>query len=110
MKVQIFSLMAAVVGGEHGAQWEGEVFIENEDALSPEEINEQIFRLFNRVEDADGVRLERMGYRLPSLSVGDFVTWGGKTYSPGMIGWNCVTGNDNDAARYILQAHFNDTD
>lgn len=35
---------------------------------------EEIFRFFNRVEFADGERLEEIGYDLPSLSVGDIVT------------------------------------
>lgn len=35
---------------------------------------ERVWRMFNRVDDADVRRLERMGYDLPSLSVGDRVT------------------------------------
>lgn len=45
--------------------WEGEV---------PEMDMEGIFRYFNRVEAGDGIRLEQIGYKLPSLSVGDIIT------------------------------------
>lgn len=33
-----------------------------------------IFRAFNRVDDDDSARLVALGYRLPSLSVGDVIT------------------------------------
>lgn len=38
---------------------------------------EDIFRLFNRVDADDALRLEELGYHLPSLSVGDVVSYGG---------------------------------
>lgn len=34
---------------------------------------EEIFRMFNRVHYGDAERLERIGYQLPSLSMGDVV-------------------------------------
>lgn len=109
MKVQIFSMMAALVGGEHGAQWEGEMSLPG-DFDDPDEANEQIFRTFNRIDEADAAFLERIGYRLPSLSVGDFVTWGGKTYGVNAVGFETVTGKQNGAAQYVRKHHFGSTD
>ena len=48
---------------------------------------EEIFRFFNRVEYGDGERLEEIGYDLPSLSVGDIVTWNGKRRRVEPVGW-----------------------
>lgn len=53
--------------------WEGEVDLHLRWRTSDPTRLEQIFRLFNRVDEADSERLERMGYTLPSLSVGDRV-------------------------------------
>lgn len=133
MKIQIFSMMAAIVGTEHGAQWEGEFYVEwvdqNGSACDEciareqydeglcveaghkeptvEQINERIFRLFNRIDPGDDARLTALGYFLPSLSVGDFVTWGYPpiTYAVAPIGFQTVTGNENQAARLIMEAH-----
>lgn len=52
--------------------WEGIVPMP-ENVVTDEEICEAVFRLFNRVDQADADRLEEWGYRLPSLSVGDIV-------------------------------------
>lgn len=52
--------------------------------------NETLFRLFNRVTEADATRLEAWGYTLPSLSVGDTVTWGGETFRVENIGFTPV--------------------
>lgn len=41
---------------------------------------EGAFRYFNRVDEVDGIRLERIGYDLPSMSVGDIVTLDGRSY------------------------------
>ena len=38
-----------------------------------EEICEAVFRLFNRVTDADADRLEAWNYRMPSVSCGDII-------------------------------------
>jgi hypothetical protein len=51
--------------------WEGTV--ELPAASEGEAALDQIFRLFNRVSQEDADRLERWGYFLPSLSVGDIV-------------------------------------
>jgi hypothetical protein len=74
-KISIYSKMAdspywrierAADGLSTDPTWSGEV-PELRDA-------EDIFRFFNRVDDADCERLEASGYTLPSLSVGDVVT------------------------------------
>lgn len=41
---------------------------------------EALFRAFNRVDDSDVVRLRDIGYRLPSLSVGDLLRVGGNVW------------------------------
>jgi hypothetical protein len=51
---------------------------------------EQIFRLFNRVNDADCERLMATGYTLPSLSAGDIVTIDNEPYLCANIGWIAV--------------------
>lgn len=56
----------------------------------PEDRLELIFRLFNRVDDSDCERLEKWGYKLPSLSTGDSVTMEGKTYRCESMGWQEV--------------------
>lgn len=48
---------------------------------------EDIFRFFNRVEPGDAERLEEIGYDLPSLSIGDTVSWHDKRYRVEPIGW-----------------------
>lgn len=100
MKVEIFSLNAAVTGSVQGTTWSGDVPHEigipegpdygyiTEDQ-SPDDINAQVetadekwrqtilhilFRLFNRVDDSDVDRLIQWRYYLPSLSVGDYIT------------------------------------
>jgi len=40
---------------------------------------DNVFRAFNRVTQADCETLDRLGYDLPSLSVGDIVTLNGET-------------------------------
>lgn len=57
--------------------WEGEVELAG--ATDMQKLG-ALFRLFNRVEDEDTVRLERIGYRLPSLSAGDRVVLNERVY------------------------------
>lgn len=64
-----------------GKTWEGEVEVED---------LEDVFRFFNRVEPGDGLRLELIGYRLPSLSAGDRVTLDGVTWECAPVGWTPV--------------------
>jgi hypothetical protein len=70
--------------------WEGDM-PELQPLGSEQETNEHLFRYFNRVDELDGRRLERIGYRLPSLSVGDRVTWKGRTWEVAGIGFQEVT-------------------
>jgi hypothetical protein len=72
MKVEIFSIMAAFAGKESGTTWRGDVPIGfNGHYISTAD---NIFRFFNVVDEEDSERLEKLGYRLPSLSVGDYFT------------------------------------
>jgi hypothetical protein len=48
---------------------------------------EEIFRFFNRVGYGDAGRLDKIGYDLPSLSVGDYVTKNGKRYRVEPVGF-----------------------
>lgn len=64
--------------------WEGEVALEKERI---EDRLEEVFRLFNRVHDADADRLEEWGYKLPSLSVGDIVRLEGRTFRVAPAGY-----------------------
>lgn len=86
----IISFFAAA-SGNNEPTWRGNVNIELPDDLPRNErvayINEQIFRMFNRVDDEDAVMLETVGYDLPSLSVGDMIIWGGKGYEVASIGF-----------------------
>lgn len=83
--------------GMVGPEWTGEVDITVTAYHKPTMVLEQLFRLFNRVEDGDGERLERMGYKLPSLSSGDVVTMEGKHYLCASAGWKVI--NDEELAR-----------
>jgi hypothetical protein len=98
MKIEIFSLMAAVTGPRHGAQWSGDVLLrwlqvpaDWNDPENEEAVNDAIFRFFNRVEPEDSDTLELLDYRLPSLSAGDFITWGGNTYRVKGVGFEKLT-------------------
>jgi hypothetical protein len=75
MKVEVFSINAAVGGTQHGTTWKGE--IPNEifaRCSSNDGMLDLIFRLLNRVDEGDHERMLGWGYELPSLSVGDYVT------------------------------------
>lgn len=65
--------------------WEGEV---PDELLPADAVNEALFRLLNRVDEGDVARLEAWGYRLPSLSVGDTVTWEGRVFRVAAIGFD----------------------
>jgi hypothetical protein len=65
--------------------WEGALPLESR---TTEGQLEEVFRLFNRVTEEDVTRLHRMGYTLPSLSVGDTVTINGdQRYRVAPVGW-----------------------
>lgn len=48
---------------------------------------EDLYRMFNRVTQADSDRLEALGYFMPSMSVGDIVTLGSTTYQCASVGF-----------------------
>jgi hypothetical protein len=66
-----------------GERWEGDV----PDAPAGVRPLEHVFRYFNRVDASDEQRLEAIGYRLPSLSVGDVVELDGLRFRCAVLGW-----------------------
>jgi hypothetical protein len=52
-----------------------------------EDVLEDIFRAFNRVTSEDCERLDAIGYKLPSLSVGDTVILDQKVYEVKNLGF-----------------------
>lgn len=92
MRVEVFSMIAAVHGAER-VTWSGDIPDECVEAIGPDQVNEFLFRFFNRVEQADADQLDLLGYELPSLSMGDFIAWGGRTYRVLAQGLEEVTGN-----------------
>ena len=86
MHVEIFSVHAACAGREQ-VTWAGEIEvpfkIDGADLTCTDDDETMLvalYRLFNRVDEADITRLEQWNYRLPSLSVGDFISFYGATY------------------------------
>lgn len=69
---------------------------------------ERLFRVFNRVDEHDGPRLEAMGYKLPSLSSGDVVTIEGKHWLCASMGWKELT--PEQYADFKAQCHANPRD
>lgn len=69
-------------------EWTGYAILEEE---TTERRLEEIFRQFNRVDEADVERLTGLGYRLPSLSVGDTVALEGRVYEVAGMGFKEVT-------------------
>lgn len=96
LNVSIVSLLATIAGGEpYGLSWQGHVPIELPDDTpatneNADVVNEVLFRAFQRVDDADGRRLEDLDYRLPSLSCGDLIAWGGAAYRVLAIGFERI--------------------
>lgn len=72
MRVEIFSMMAAANAKSSGTTWRGDVPIGFSGHYMA--TAESVFRFFNVVDETDVERLEKLGYRLPSLSVGDYFT------------------------------------
>jgi hypothetical protein len=64
-------------------RWEGEI-PETPASLRP---LDHVWRFFQRVDDADAARLDALGYRLPSLSVGDVVELDGLRWRAASLGW-----------------------
>jgi len=78
MRVELTIIsMLAVADGLNDCFWRGDVELEDGD---PSFQAEQVFRLFNRVSDADVKRLAKIVYELPSLSVGDLIVFSGHAF------------------------------
>jgi len=103
MQVQIVSIQAAL-HGRPSIVWIGDVTQEDlaeairRDPLDEGEVNEALFRFFNRVDDPDVDRLAEVGFELPSLSVGDLLHWGSKTFRVAGSGFEQIT----DSAEYAM--------
>jgi hypothetical protein len=73
-------------------EWEGEI-PDQRPENSTETYLEFIFRYFNRVDPGDDERLERIGYKLPSLTAGDTVVLeNGERWFCLTVGWMRVPG------------------
>lgn len=108
MNVQIVSAQA-ILHGRFSILWHGDVGREDlgleGDAFKwlafreehPERVNELLFRYFNRVDEADGDRLRDADFELPSLSVGDLIHWGSKTWRVAGSGFELLTGSSEYA-------------
>lgn len=111
MHVEIISITAIAHEHEH-AVWAGEIPIafeglrlDDSDPAVCADTNAQIFRALNRVDAHDSGRLIRMGYLLPSLSVGDVVRWREKTWVVAPTGFDRVGVN----ADWLLFPHREET-
>lgn len=88
MKVKIRSRMAEAGNRAPRLSWEPEPYIKTTwEGEAPVETPEDAFRFFNVVEPGDDERLRALGYRLPSLSVGDEVTLDGTAYVVAPVGF-----------------------
>lgn len=105
MQVQIISIQAALHGrpsivwiGDVKAKDLAEVCGGSINMEDPSAVNEALFRYFNRVDDGDGDRLADLGYNLPSLSVGDLISWDHVTYRVAGMGFEKLT----DSGEYAM--------
>ena len=109
MYVEITSIQAAIVG-RPSIQWTGTIEpsdlvrlgMSQGQATTDDAVNSALFRFFNRVDEADTDRLHDIGYELPSLSVGDLLTWGSKTWRVAGMGFDAITGSDEFVASLAL--------
>ena len=120
MRVGIFSLTGACIGSHDQApvhMWVGDLAVEYAYPLTTcetcksreqydegmcieagirrlddEEVLNRIFRALNRVDDGDHERMAAIGYLLPSLSVGDLVSFQGTTWRVDSVGFTKLTG------------------
>lgn len=106
MRIKIHSKMAEVANSALRPSTDPEPYPETSwtgDApviyLDDEQRLESIFRLFNRVDRGDAERLERMGYNLPSLSVGDVVEIGDRRWEVAGMGFEELESRSAVAAR-----------
>lgn len=75
----------------HGQTWEGEVtWPEGVQEDNDQIVLECIFRYFNRVDEDDAERLNKLGFDMPSLSMGDEVGFNGKRWRCEAIGWSQI--------------------
>jgi hypothetical protein len=95
MNVEIVSIQAAI-HGRPSITWHGDVPVGFSGHIG--QTNEALFRFFNRVDEADNDKLAAVGYFLPSLSVGDLLHWGSKTWRVAGAGFEAITGSDD----YVL--------
>lgn len=82
LTVEIVSILAAGAGAPLGMSWRGEVPLSllgltDPDRVDTDAVNDRLWVIFNRTDPA---ATDALGYRLPSLSVGDLLAWGGVTY------------------------------
>ena len=97
MEVTILS-MAAAAAGQQNCCWRGELPIypykaysshpEDDTTLDDELINNLIFRKLNRVTDQDCEFLDKLGFDLPSLSVGDVIVRKGTAWRVDGVGFS----------------------
>lgn len=119
MRVEIVSIQAAI-HGRPSILWSGEIDaidlvkifghgVTTDERIDEDRFNNALFRFFNCVDDGDEERLEAIGYRLPSLSVGDLLHWGSKTWRVAGVGFEAITGSDEYVmalAAYTMQSTF----
>jgi hypothetical protein len=84
LTVEIVSAVAAAAGAVNGMSWRGEIPLNlldltaEPDETQADEVNRRLRLIFDGVDEA---LIDSLGYRLPSLTVGDLFAWGGVTYS-----------------------------
>jgi hypothetical protein len=85
--------------------WAGRVEIafppSESNVTTPEAVNERIFDLFNVKDEEDIEFLKSIGYDLPSLSVGDVVTWGDRSWRVATVGFKDVNEEPSDLDRFL---------
>jgi hypothetical protein len=103
MRVTVVSIHAALAGRDE-ITWTGNVTADDlglahgpnpTDEAMRERINDALFRCFNRVDPIDEQRLDAIGYRLPSLSVGDLIHWERQTFRVAGLGFERITGSED---------------
>lgn len=73
-------------------QYDEGICVESGHHDTDEMILDRIFRFFNRVDEGDHERMKAVGYMLPSLSVGDLISFNHVTYRVDRIGFTKLTG------------------
>ncbi len=95
-------MRVAVWSHWRGEWWTGDVELDlpigDASETTAGQVNEALFVFFNRVDDVDHERLEACGYRLPSLSVGDRLTWSGRVFEVMPVGFVEVAMLDDERA------------